>query len=136
MRAGTTILSWISIGLVSLPMSPCALLPSVCVLAEESASAAPADAARVVAHSCCASPMEADSTKTPAPAKPASCPLECCRLSPVGLTVEKVLTAPPTLLTAYVPYALADVGGCYLLPAQELLLPAQTLQALSCLWRC
>jgi hypothetical protein len=136
MSAWAPILTWTCIGLVSLPVSPCALLPAVCVLADSM----PVEEVSVVVdqppvHSCCADDFE--SKDTPSPAKPASrCPHGCCRLLPVGPTVEKVVAAPLVWNAVIVPHPVAEASGQALLLAPEPCLPAQTLQALSCLWRC
>jgi hypothetical protein len=136
MGAWTTLLRWTCIGLVSLPLSPCALLPAVCVLHDGNANPAPAQAAIAPSeHSCCSKSPE--STNHSSPTKPASrCPHGCCRLTPVGPTVEKVTVAGVPTVTAFVSCPLALATAAVLPPAQEPQLPAQTLQNLSCLWRC
>ncbi len=136
-------------GLIALPLSPCALIPYVCELAmagqeQVGTLVGPADAAEAVtppvAHSCCAEPLTASDESTSGnsshndPESP--CPRGCCRVLPVGTTVEKVVAAESTVVTASAPSPLVAADGGWIAPAQEALLPAQTLQSLSCLWRC
>jgi hypothetical protein len=54
----------------------------------------------------------------------------------VGPTVEKVTDASAAMEAAFVSHPLALSTCVVLPPAQEPQLPAQTLQNLSCLWRC
>jgi hypothetical protein len=143
MKLAASSATWICMVLVAMPMTPCALLPRVCVLAYP-ATATDADEQAVgqdapAAHSCCreAQPgcTAGDDVQTHhPPAKP--CPRGCCRLLPVGPTVDKVVVTLPPLVAAYVP-TLADGASQWIFaPAQEPLLPAETLHSLSCLWRC
>ncbi|MGD9721007.1 MAG: hypothetical protein AB7O59_03015 [Pirellulales bacterium] len=127
-----------------MPMTPCALLPRVCVLAfpatTSDANAETSGDQTPVAHSCCreAAPRcdlaEGDAQTHPQPDKP--CPRGCCRLVPIAPTVDKVVVAHSPLVTDYVPCLADAVGEWNLAPAQEPQLAAETLHALSCLWRC
>jgi hypothetical protein len=50
--------------------------------------------------------------------------------------VDKVDVSPVVELMAYLPWIPTEALGVDAAPAKEAFLPAQTLQSLSCLWRC
>jgi hypothetical protein len=136
MNPAWTLAAWTCVGLVALPMSPCALLPRMCshlVAARAAAGHAPLAAAE--RPSCCA---ERDSSPgNSSPEKPAApCPRGCCRLTPIGPTVEKVVAADGVWSAPCLADRTIDRGVVHPAAAQEARLPAQTLHSLSCLWRC
>ena len=69
--------------------------------------------------------------------KPASpCPQGCCRLAQIGPTVDKVIVTDSLWGVIYLSGPSMEAHGVVAAPAQEAHMPAQTLQTLSCLWRC
>ena len=120
-------------------MSPCALMPQICVLASDEAAPADGDttpaATRIAEHSCCSDEMDAgQDAQHEEPASP--CPRGCCRMTPIGPKVDKVDAAPLALFTAYLQWIPSNAPVVPSAPAQELFPAAQTLQSLLCLWRC
>ena len=117
--------------LVALPMSPCALAPESCDVAERVAGGPDAPAE----HSCCADRAGADGKDSHnKPAAP--CTRGCCRLNATAPTVEKVVAEQPSWATTTFLPPSATAFGVDASLGQRLLLPAQTLHSLSCLWRC
>ena len=132
MKRPTSILSWLGIALVALPMSPCALVAGICV-DHGVKSDSPAHQASHVRSCCSKSADLPDSNSTPV--KP--CSRGCCKVSPTGLTVEKITASQDALWLPAVETPLAVASA-----AESLVqwtapsLPAVTLQSLACLWRC
>lgn len=132
MKLPTSIMSWLGIALVALPMSPCALVAGICVDHGVSPQTSTEHAAQT--RSCCSKSVDrSDSTSTPV--KP--CSRGCCKVSPTGLTVEKNLVAEDALWLPAVetPLAVAAAGDLPVVWSAPPL-PAVTLQSLACLWRC
>jgi hypothetical protein len=145
MRSLANFVAWTCVGLVALPIAPCALISQNCDLASAaepfSARALAQDAATGAGpqgstHSCCDQRANAPGKNTSDKEPASPCPRGCCRLVPVGPTVEKTADAQSLSVTADLPGPVGFVIGREIAPAQEPLLPAQTLQSLSCLWRC
>jgi hypothetical protein len=132
MDAPGTLLAWILTAIVALPLSPCAFIASAdCQIPAK----ATVEVAQQPARSCCAdSTQPAERPSHQEQQKP--CAGDCCRLSPFGPTVEKLVHAAPPLVASMVwPHVESSWSGDVVCPAAALE-PSLPLHVLHCQWRC